>query len=109
MGREHYTVIRKVGGPRRKPRRGGKIVSANVYGLQTRIAFSNARRRESDFPDNRIFLIKLANCEHCEHWNGWGSGIREWGLGSGVTNDFDFCEERKKDGLEHVTNGGVRI
>ena len=38
-----------------------------------------------------------------------GLGIREWGLGSGVTNDFDFCEERKKDGLEHVTNGGVRI
>ena len=31
------------------------------------------------------------------------------GLGSGVTNDFDFCEERKKDGLEHATNGGVRI
>ena len=31
------------------------------------------------------------------------------GLGCGLTNDFDFCEERKKDGLEHVTNGGVRI
>ena len=52
---------------------------------------------------------RLVNCEYCEHWNGWGLGIREWGLGSGVTNDFDFCEERKKDGLEHATNGGVRI
>ena len=30
-------------------------------------------------------------------------------MGIGVTNDFDFCEERKKDGLEHATNGGVRI